>query len=155
MRRRHLKALSSDEFPSDGFRRSGTIGLPDCTNEAAFTKAFRAGCDSPSLGGLCFEIKMRTIIMNQVKTINELINRTWCTPATALALILFVFPFGTTTARAQGAGTGGGPARLQSTTSVSPPISASRAGKSYGLLLGSRMIKLTFCQETSLLHFGQ
>jgi len=49
MRRRHLKALSSDEFPSDGFRRSGTIGLPDCTNEAAFTKA---GCDSPSLGGL-------------------------------------------------------------------------------------------------------
>jgi hypothetical protein len=29
MRRRHLKALSSDEFPGDGFRRSGTIGLPD------------------------------------------------------------------------------------------------------------------------------
>ena len=57
MRRRHLKALSRDEFPSDGFRRSGTIGLPDCTNEAAFTKAFRAGCDSPSLGGLCFELK--------------------------------------------------------------------------------------------------
>ena len=55
MRRRHLKALSSDEFPSDGFRRSGTIGLPDCTNEAAFTKAFRAGCDSPSLGGLTLE----------------------------------------------------------------------------------------------------
>jgi len=38
MRRRHLKALSSDEFPTDGFRRSGTIGLPDCTNEAAFTR---------------------------------------------------------------------------------------------------------------------
>jgi len=46
--------------------------------------------------------------MNQVKTINELINRTWRAPATALALTLFVFLFGTTTARAQGAGTGGG-----------------------------------------------
>ena len=50
--------------------------------------------------------------MNPVKTINELINRTWRTPATALALTLFVFLFGTTTARAQGAGTGGGAGKV-------------------------------------------
>jgi len=50
--------------------------------------------------------------MNQVKTINELINRTWRAPATALALTLFVFLFGTTTARAQGAGTGGGAGKV-------------------------------------------
>jgi hypothetical protein len=50
--------------------------------------------------------------MNQVKTINELINRTWRAPATALALTLFVFLFGTTTARAQGAGTRGGAGKV-------------------------------------------
>jgi hypothetical protein len=50
--------------------------------------------------------------MNQVKTINELINRTWRAPATALALTLFVFLFGTNTARAQGAGTGGGAGKV-------------------------------------------
>lgn len=50
--------------------------------------------------------------MNQVKTINELINRTWRAPATALALTLLVFLVGTTTARAQGAGTGGGAGKV-------------------------------------------
>jgi hypothetical protein len=50
--------------------------------------------------------------MNQVKTINELINRTWRAPATPLALTLFVFLFGTTTVRAQRAGTGGGAGKV-------------------------------------------
>ena len=52
--------------------------------------------------------------MNQVKTINELINRTWRAQVTALVLTLFVFLLGTTTARSQGhgAGTGGGAGKV-------------------------------------------
>lgn len=51
--------------------------------------------------------------MNQVKTINEFINRTWRAQVTALVLTLFVFLLGTT-ARAQGhgAGTGGGAGKV-------------------------------------------
>ena len=52
--------------------------------------------------------------MNQVKTINELVNHTWRAQVTALVLILFVFLLGTTTTRAQGhgAGTGGGAGKV-------------------------------------------
>ena len=52
--------------------------------------------------------------MNQVKTLNELINRPSRAKAPALVLTLFVFLLGTTTARAQGhgAGTGGGAGKV-------------------------------------------
>ena len=42
--------------------------------------------------------------MNQVKTLNELINRTRRAKVPALVLTLFVFLLGTTTARSQGHG---------------------------------------------------
>ena len=84
MPRRHLRGLRDDEFCSDKFGRSGAIGLTVWSNDV--------------------ELKRRTRIMKQVKTLNELINRTRRAKAPALVLTLFVFLLGTTTARSQGHG---------------------------------------------------
>jgi hypothetical protein len=91
--------------------------------------------------------------MNQVKTITELINRTWRAQVVALVLTLFVFLLGTTTARAQGhgAGTGGGAGKVAVHDIGLAAGVGVRAGKSYGLLLGSRMIKL---KAITALHVG-